>query len=68
VDIQPVPGMRSSAYNELFNVAKGADEMLAAGTLRVETALAHVKELCPANMQLPIGTHPYGLNVLSRGG
>jgi hypothetical protein len=64
VHVQPVPGMRFSAYNELFSVAKGANETLPAVTPRVEDALARVKELCPAKVKLAIGTRPYRLDNL----
>jgi hypothetical protein len=62
--IQQVPGMRFSAYNKLFSVAKGADEMLPAVALHVEDTLARVEELRPANVKLAVGTRPHGLNDL----
>jgi hypothetical protein len=52
VHVQQVPGMRFSAYNELFSVTKGADKMLPAVASRVEDALARIKELRPANLKL----------------
>jgi hypothetical protein len=39
VHVQQVPGMRFSAYNKLFSVAKGTDESLPAVASRVEDAL-----------------------------
>jgi hypothetical protein len=64
VHVQQVPGMRFSAYNELFSVTKGADETLPAVASRVEDALARIKELRPTNVKLVVGTRPYGLDDL----
>jgi hypothetical protein len=65
VHVQQVPGMRFSVYNELFSVAKGANELLPAVASRVEDALTRVKELRPAVVRLATGTRPYGLNDLN---
>jgi hypothetical protein len=47
VHIQQVPGTCFSAYNNLFSIAKGAEETLPAVVSRVEIALARVRELRP---------------------
>jgi hypothetical protein len=64
VHVQQVPGMRFSAYNELFSVTKGADETLSSVASRVEDALARVKELRPATVKLAVGTRDYGIDDL----
>jgi hypothetical protein len=64
VHVQQVPGMRFSAYNKLFSVAKGTDETLPAVASRVEDALACVKELCPTKVKLAVGTRDYRLDDL----
>jgi transposase InsO family protein len=64
VHVQQVPGMRFSAYNELFSVTKGADETLPAVASCVEDLLARVKELRPAVVRLATGTCDYGVNDL----
>jgi hypothetical protein len=64
VHVQQVPGMRFSAYNELFSITKGANETLPAVALRVEDALARVKELRPAVVRLATGTRDYGIDDL----
>jgi transposase InsO family protein len=50
VHVQHVPGMRFSAYNDLFSIVKGPEETLPAVASRVEEAIAHVVELCPAQI------------------
>jgi hypothetical protein len=64
VHVQQVPGMRFSAYNELFSVAKGVNETLPAVASRVEDALACVKELCLTNVNLAVSTRSYGIDDL----
>jgi transposase InsO family protein len=50
VHIQQVPGMRFSAYNDLFSIVKGPEETLPAVASRVEEAIARVVELRPAQI------------------
>jgi hypothetical protein len=47
VHVQQVPGMRFSAYNDLFSITKGAEETLPAVASCVEIALACVRKLRP---------------------
>jgi hypothetical protein len=47
VHVQQVPGMRFSAYNNLFSIAKGTEETLPTVASRVEITLACVRELRP---------------------
>jgi hypothetical protein len=47
VHVQQVPGMRFSTYNDLFSIAKGAEETLPAVASCVEIALARVRDLRP---------------------
>jgi hypothetical protein len=47
VHVQQVPSTCFSVYNDLFSIAKGAEEMLPAVASRVEIALACVHELRP---------------------
>jgi hypothetical protein len=48
VHVQQVPGMRLSAYNNLFSIVMGPEETLPAVASRVKEAIAHVVELRPA--------------------
>jgi hypothetical protein len=48
VHVQQVPGMRFSAYNDLFSIVKGPEETLPSVASRVEEAVARVVELRPA--------------------
>jgi hypothetical protein len=64
VHVQQVPGMRFSAYNKLFSVAKGVDKTLPAVASRIEDALACVKELHLTNVNLAVSTRPYGIDDL----
>jgi hypothetical protein len=50
VHVQQVPGMRFSAYNDLFSIVKGPEETLPAVASRAEEAIAHVVELRPATV------------------
>jgi hypothetical protein len=50
VHVQQVPGMRFSAYNNLFSIVKGPEETLPAVASRVEEAIARVVELRPATI------------------
>jgi hypothetical protein len=45
VHVQQVPGMRFSAYNDLFSIVKGPEETLPAVASRVEEAIARLVEL-----------------------
>jgi hypothetical protein len=45
VHVQQVPGMRFSAYNDLFTIVKGPEETLPTVASRVEEAIARVVEL-----------------------
>jgi hypothetical protein len=50
VHVQQVPGMRFSAYNNLFSIVKGPGETLPTLAPRVEKAIARVVELRPATV------------------
>jgi hypothetical protein len=50
VHVQQVPGMRFSAYNDLFSIVKGPEETLPAIASRIEEAIARVVELHPATV------------------
>jgi hypothetical protein len=47
VHVQQVPGMRFSAYNNLFSIVKGPDETLPAVASRVQEAIARIVKLHP---------------------
>jgi hypothetical protein len=64
VHVQQVPGMRFLAYNELFSVVTGADQMLPSVASRLEDVLACVKVLRPATVKMAVGTCDYGINDL----
>jgi hypothetical protein len=48
--VQQVPGMRFSAYNDLFSIFKGPEETLPAVVSRVQEDIARVVELRPATV------------------
>ena len=49
---QQVPGMRFTAYNNLFNIVKAADESLPSVSGRVIEALSIIKALRPASFDI----------------
>jgi hypothetical protein len=61
---QQVPGMRFSAYHNLFSVVKGHEETLPAVASRVEEAIARVIELRPKQIT-EVSTSPGGFTQAS---
>jgi hypothetical protein len=63
VHLQQVPGMRFSAYNDLFSIVKGPEETLPTVASRVEEAIARVIELRPKQV---VSTSPGGFTQTTR--
>jgi transposase InsO family protein len=65
VHLQQVPGMRFSAYNNLFSIVRGPEETLPAVASRVQEAIACVIELRPKQI-MEVSTSPGGFTQTTR--
>jgi hypothetical protein len=50
VHVQQVPGMRFSAYNDLFSIVKHPEQTFPAIASRVEEAIARIVKICSATV------------------